>query len=91
MKAAWYMGGCQNYDPLLCPLNTRCRSIIRSQEGTIVLITTHIQGLARYIIITWGLDEGPGLCGDFNADRSSLSIWVEGIWPPVGLSPLSPS
>ena len=33
------MGGCQNYGPLLGPLITRCRTIIRTEKGTIVLTT----------------------------------------------------
>ena len=37
-----YVGGCQNYDPVLGPLNTRCRIIPRTQKGTIILITTHV-------------------------------------------------
>ena len=36
------MGGCQNYGPILSPLNTRCRIILRTQKGTIILTTTHI-------------------------------------------------
>ena len=40
--AVWYMGGCQNYGPLLGSLNTRGRTILRTQKGTIVLTTTHI-------------------------------------------------
>ena len=36
------MGGCQNYGPLLGPLNTRCRIVLRTQKGTIILITTHM-------------------------------------------------
>ena len=36
------MGGCQNYGPLLGPLNIRCRIILRTQKGTVVLTTTHI-------------------------------------------------
>ena len=35
-----FMGGCQNYGPLLRPLNTRCRIIPRTQKGTIILTTT---------------------------------------------------
>ena len=27
------MGGYQHYGPLLCPLNTRCRMILRTQKG----------------------------------------------------------
>ena len=40
-----YMGGCQNYDPFLGTLNNRCRNIIRTQKGTIILTTTHIRVL----------------------------------------------
>ena len=36
------MGGYQNYGPLLGPLNNRCRVILRTQKGTIVLITTQM-------------------------------------------------
>ena len=36
------MGGCQNYGPFLGTLNIRCRIIIGSQKGTIILITTYI-------------------------------------------------
>ena len=39
----WYMGGCQNYGPLLGPLKTRCRIILSTQKGTILLTTTHIR------------------------------------------------
>ena len=37
-----HMGGYQNYGPLLGPLNIRCRIILRTQKGTIILTTTHI-------------------------------------------------
>ena len=37
-----HMGGCQNYGPLLGPLNTRCRIILRTQKGTIILATIHM-------------------------------------------------
>ena len=30
---SYYMGGCQNYGPLLGPLNTRCRIIIGPKKG----------------------------------------------------------
>ena len=35
------MGGCQNYGPFLGP-KIRCRMIIGTQKGTIILTTTHI-------------------------------------------------
>ena len=37
------MGGCQNYGPFLGTLNIRCRTIIGTQKGTMILTTTHIQ------------------------------------------------
>ena len=36
------MGGCQNDGPFLGTLNIRCRTIIGTQTGTIILTTTHI-------------------------------------------------
>ena len=35
------MGGCQNSCPFLGTLNIRCRIIIGTQKGTIILTTTH--------------------------------------------------
>ena len=37
-----YMGGCKNYGPFLGTLNIRCRTILGTQQGTIILTTTHI-------------------------------------------------
>ena len=37
------MGGCQNYGPFLGTLNIRCRTILGTQKGTIVLTTTHMK------------------------------------------------
>ena len=36
----FYMGSCQNYGPFLGTLNNRCRIIIRTQKGTLILTTT---------------------------------------------------
>ena len=36
------MGSCQNDGPFLGTLNIRCRIIIRTQKGTIILTTIHI-------------------------------------------------
>ena len=41
-KLKAHMGGCQNYGPLLGPLNTRCRIILRTQKGTMISQTTHV-------------------------------------------------
>ena len=37
-----HMGSCQNYGPFLGTLNTRCRTKIRTQKGTLILTATHI-------------------------------------------------
>ena len=37
-----YMGGCQNYGPFWGALNIRCRIIIGTQKGTLILTATHI-------------------------------------------------
>ena len=53
--AAWakylrvHVGSCQNYGPFLGTLNKRCRIIIGTQKGTIILTTTHV--LIEYISI----------------------------------------
>ena len=41
------MGGCQNYGPFLGTLNNRCRIIIGTQKGTLILTTTNIETIAR--------------------------------------------
>ena len=41
------MGSCQNYGPFLGTLNNRCRIILRTQKGTIILTTTHTWFRAR--------------------------------------------
>ena len=48
------MGGCQNHGPLLGPLNTRCRNIIRTQKGTIILTTTHVRSQKTESFVTKG-------------------------------------
>ena len=45
-KTKEYTGGCQNYGPLLGPLNTRYRIILRTPKGTIILTTTHTLDLS---------------------------------------------
>ena len=36
------VSGCQNYGPFLGTLNIRCRIIIGTQKGTIILTTTQV-------------------------------------------------
>ena len=40
---------CQNYGPLLGPLNTRCRITFMTQQGAMILRTTHIWKLYLYL------------------------------------------
>ena len=42
-----HTGGCQNYGPLSGPLNTIYRSTLRTQKGTRILTTTHMQFCLR--------------------------------------------
>ena len=41
------MGSCQYYGPFLGTLNNRCRIILGTQKGTIILTTTHILVLTQ--------------------------------------------
>ena len=45
-------GSCQNYGPFLGTLNTRCRIILGTQKGTLILTTTH--GLAGHTRESFG-------------------------------------
>ena len=49
------MGCCENYGLLLGAQNTRCRVILRTPKGTIILTTTHIGivvlVLGRYLVV----------------------------------------
>ena len=38
----FHLGGCQNWGPLLGTLNNRCRIIVGTQKGAIILTTTHL-------------------------------------------------
>ena len=40
MSSATNLGSCQNHGPFLGTLNIRCRIILRTQKGTIILTTT---------------------------------------------------
>ena len=44
-----YVGGCQNFGPLLGTLNVRCRTIQGTQKGTIILTTTHVRIRAHIV------------------------------------------
>ena len=57
------MGGYQNHDPLLGPLNTRYSTILRIQKGTINLTTTKIlsQKLWPYFCLCGTLNPSPQL------------------------------
>ena len=68
------MGGCQNYGPFLGTLNIRCRILIRTQIGTIILTTTHV-----------GF-RGPRAYGGCSRGLGNLVVWgVLGLWGVQGL------
>ena len=73
-----HMGSCQNYGPFLGTLNNRCRIIIGTQKGTLILTTTHILqagSSSRFLdnlgcplisglgFRVWGVSRVPGACG----------------------------
>ena len=75
-----YMGGGQNHGPLLGPLNTRCRIILRTQTGTIILTTSHmwIYGVfIRTVMIV--SDMCPALWGCLALCRIG-GIELTGVW-----------
>ena len=39
------VGSCQNYGPFLGTLNNRCRIILRTQKGTLILTTTQVDAV----------------------------------------------
>ena len=74
----YHMGGCQNYGPLLGPLNTRSHIMQRTQIGTIILTTTHIEILIVYSL--W-----PQCCGSFFKEavlqiQLAVATALQGIW-----------
>ena len=42
IKHRRHVGVCQNYGPFLGTLNNRCRTILGTQKGTLILTTTHV-------------------------------------------------
>ena len=60
-----YVGSCQNYGPFLSTLNIRCRIIIRTQKGTIILTSTHVSVcfLCPGVHLSLGFAFGFGLSG----------------------------
>ena len=54
------LGGYRNYGPLVGPLNTSCRNILRTQQGTRILIATRM-GFGTRVLRYWVL--GPSRTG----------------------------
>ena len=67
------MGSCQNYGPFLGTLNNRCRIIIGTQKGPIILTTTHIPVGAKRIIMQ-SLLSGSGGGGGLRLPPSPSSM-----------------
>ena len=66
------LGSCQNYGPFLGTLNIRCRIILGTQKGTIILTTTHLEAGAAMRqteasdlgeFLGWVSRDGTGGCG----------------------------
>ena len=60
-----YVGGCENYGPLLVPLNTCLRIMLRTQNETMILTTAHIMNLYPSLhlylhpLLIWTPKKGP--------------------------------
>ena len=81
------MGGCQKYGPLLRPLNIKCRIILRTQKGTIILTTiyTYLQYRQRKAPGRRGASHGrPRRC------RRRLPGSRQLLWLGGGSQPLAP-
>ena len=57
-----HVGGCQNYGSLLGSLDTRCRIILRTQKGTIILTTTHVHGGRNWSLCTGSSQRSCAYC-----------------------------
>ena len=68
------MGGCENYGPFLGTLNNRCRIIIGTQKGTIILTTTHM----ILIALAFALAQKKALRNLSAKSMLSLSIATQG-------------
>ena len=56
---SYTLGGCKNSGPLLGPLNTRCRIMLRTHKGPIILTTNHMMNLYLYLhlyLYTFNMD-----------------------------------
>ena len=54
-----HMCGCQNYGPFLGTLNNRCRILIGTQKGNVILTTTHMYSCEPDLSSRWiGTREG---------------------------------
>ena len=82
-----HMGGCQNYGPFWGTLNNRCRAIIRTHKGTIILTTTHIivqytrpsVGRFRILCLSAAFAELPKLRAA-TAKRGAPRAWLSMVW-----------
>ena len=70
-----YMGSCQNYGPFLGTLNSRCRTILGTQKGTIILTTTHIHiYIYIYIYVCFLTVKSP-------SERPvAMEAWTSKVW-----------
>ena len=74
------MGGCQNSGPLLGPVNTKGRIILRTHKGTLILTATHKGEESPYLRECTG---NPVLGLTFESDPKSLRHSVIGLMGPM--------
>ena len=67
------MGGCQNYGPFWGTLNNRCRSIIGTQKGTIILTNAQMAILLITLSLSRYLNAKVGCLGLVCLDISKTS------------------
>ena len=78
------IGSCQNYGPFLGTLNIRCRIIVRTQKGTLILTTTHIGGGAQATGVEAARLEPSSRCPESLSLKHSL---LRGSWDLVARVP----
>ena len=66
LSGVHYMGDCQNYGPILGPYYNKCRIIIGTQKGTIILTITHI--------VEWVPGSYSNYCGPYSSSGLGFRV-----------------
>ena len=70
----YHIGGCQNYGPFLGTLNIRCRTILGTEKGTIILTTAHINCPKQARAIDKAQNSAVGLCWGLEVQAILLGL-----------------